>query len=61
MTSKVLRFAARRLMDAALAAAVVAFVVAVLGPKIFGYQARIMLTPSMCPRVCVDDLLISLP
>ena len=57
----VLRFAARRLMDAALAAAVLAFLLAVVGPRMFGYQARIMLTGSMCPVACPGDVLVNVP
>ena len=57
----VLRFAARRLMDAALAAAVLAFLLALVGPKVFGYQARIMLTSSMCPVACPGDVLVNVP
>ena len=57
----VLRFAARRLLDAALAAAVLALLLAVVGPRVFGYQARIMLTSSMCPVACPGDVLVNVP
>ena len=54
-------YAARRLVDVALAVAVLGFLVCVLGPRVFGYQTRIMLTGSMAPVIEVDDVAVNVP
>jgi signal peptidase len=55
------RLAVRRLSSVVLATAALAFLACVLGPGIFGYQTRIMLTGSMSPTIRVNDVAVNVP